>query len=107
MDELLALYIYSSCGRYLCISTVCSKFEVAKFRFTQLIVNDFCVFTETVAENLNVPPQSKIVEWPELSREPIAKSFKSCSLHLALDGSEDDKIVSVKDSHANIGDGDA
>ena len=31
--------------------------------------------------------------WPELQRESIAKSFKLCALDLALDCSEDDKMV--------------
>ena len=41
----LALYVYSSCGRYSHICRVFS-FNVAIFRFlfTQLIVKDFCVF---------------------------------------------------------------
>ena len=56
----------------------------------------------TEAGNLKSPLRRIIVQWilkawNELSTEMIAKSFKSCTLNIPIDGSEDSKIHWFKD----------
>ena len=59
------------------------------------------IFTETECGNLKAPPRRDIVlwildAWNQLSRDMIRKSFVSCALTCATDGSEDDKITCFK-----------
>ena len=55
----------------------------------------------TEAGNMKPPPRKKIVQWileswAALSKEMIVESFKSCSLNLANDRSEDERIHCFK-----------
>ena len=55
----------------------------------------------TEAGNMKPPPRKKIVQsilesWAALSKEMIVESFKSCSLNLANDGSEYERIHCFK-----------
>ena len=55
----------------------------------------------TQAGNMKAPPRRKIVEWvleawSKLSKDLIVKSFKTCGLNLAIDGSEDQSIHCFK-----------
>lgn len=55
----------------------------------------------TEAGNMRPPPRKTIVEWvltawSRLSVDVIAKSFRSCALNLAVDGSEDSEIHCFK-----------
>ena len=63
----------------------------------------------TKGGNPKHPPRRKLIQWvlqawEELSSEIITKSFKSCGLNLATDGSEDGQIHCFrKDSSCSIG----
>lgn len=56
----------------------------------------------TAARNMRCPPLPEIVKWvleawETLDRELIFRSFRSCALTVALDGSEDDQIHCLKE----------
>ena len=55
----------------------------------------------TEARNMRPPPRKTIVNWvltawSRLSVDVIVKSFKSCALNLAVDGSEDSKFIASR-----------
>lgn len=59
---------------------------------------------ETDCGNLKAPPRREIVQWilkswEKLSQEIIQKSFVSCALTCATDGSQDDEITCLKNGH--------
>lgn len=59
------------------------------------------IHTETEAGNLKAPPRKRVVEWilhawDQLSKELIKKSFLTCGLTNAIDGSEDTEIHCFK-----------
>ena len=71
------------------------------FIFIFLMLDKEGIHTETVADNLKVLRQRKIVElildaWSRLPRESSPKSFKLSALNLALDGTKDAKIVCLR-----------
>ena len=56
----------------------------------------------TAAGNMRGPPRPEIVKWvleawETLDRELIIRSFRSCALTVAPDGSEDDQIHCLKE----------
>ena len=56
----------------------------------------------TAARNMRCPPLPEIVKWvleawETLDRELIIRSFRSCALTVAPDGSEDDQIHCLKE----------
>ena len=64
----------------------------------------------TAAGNMLAPPRREIVQWvleawDSLNRELIIRSFRSCALTVAPDGSEDDQIHCLKEGqlcHAGL-----
>ena len=59
------------------------------------------IYSETEAGNLKPPPRRVVIgwvlnAWNELSTEMIRKSFITCGLTNAIDGSDDDKIHCFK-----------
>ena len=59
----------------------------------------------TAAGNMRGPPRPEIVKWvleawETLDRELIIRSFRSCALTVAPDGSEDDQIHCLKEGQS-------
>ena len=59
---------------------------------------------ETDCGNLEAPPRQEVVQWiikswERVSQEIIQKSFVSCALTCATDGSQDDESTCFKDGH--------
>ena len=57
---------------------------------------------ETDCGNLKAPPRREVVQWilkswEKLSKEMIQKSFVSCAVSCATDGSQDDEITCFKE----------
>ena len=59
----------------------------------------------TAAGNMHVPPRREIVQWifeawDNLDRELIVRSFRSCAITVATDGSKDDQIHCLKEGQS-------
>ena len=61
------------------------------------------IHKKTAEGNLKAPPRRRVVEWileswSSLAVDIIKRSFKSCTLNIKVDGSEDDNIHCFKES---------
>ena len=68
------------------------------------------IHQETDCGDLKAPPRREVVQWiikswDRLSQDIIQKSFVSCALTCATDGSQDDEITCFKDGHPCSSDG--